>query len=357
MAEFTLQDIYAKDIVDQAVIDESIRKSAVWNSGLVATDPSLNGLVGSGEGRKISRVGYTDLADPSTLGNAGQAGVHNPGYTDDSDTLLVPNKAGQYSYDNVKCVPAYALGEKEIVRTCNFLPDPTAALGGRISDYWARFFDMYAINMLKGIYLDNKANDSADMTYGDGSTAIDAAAILNAHATLGDAAEMGKGVLIVHSKVAFVLRNAQLIDTIPSAENSAVLFEYFQGMRMIVSDNVPTDTNVTEKCLSIIAQPGIMEFGASYNNIIPSEMWRDPREGVGGGESMVISRQQFSMGCTGFSWQDDTVTGSAASGAIGGSGGTLLWPSIADQAVATNWDRVLDRKKCKLAFIWTSEDA
>lgn len=357
MAEFTLQDIYAKDIIDQAVIDESIRKSVVWNSGLMVTDPSLGQLVGSGEGRKISRVGYSDLADPSLLGNAGQATTHNPGYTDDSDNLLIPNKAGTYSYDAVKCIPAYALGEKEIVRTLNFLPDPTAALAGRISDYWARFFDLYATNMLKGIYLDNKANDSADMTFGTGAAAVSADAILDAYATLGDAADMGDGVLICHSKVAFVLRKAQLIDTIPSAENSAVLFEYFQGMRMIVTDNVPTDTNVTEKCISIIAKRGTMGMGASTNNIIPSETWRDPREGVGGGESMLITRQQFSMTAKAFSWLDATVTGSVASGAIGGIGGTDLWPSIADQADATNWDRVLDRKKAQIAFLWTSEDA
>lgn len=357
MAEFTLQDIYAKDIIDQAVIDESIRKSVVWNSGLVATDPSLSQLVASGEGRKISRIGYVDLADPLLTGNAAQATTHNPGYTDDSDDLLIPNNTGQYSYDNVKCIPAYALGEKEIVKTCSFLPDPVGALSSRVSNYWARFFDLYATNMLKGIYLDNKANDSADMTFGTGAAAISADAILDAYATLGDAAEMGSGVLIVHSKVAFVLRKAQLLDTIPSATNPAVLFEYFQGMRVIVTDNVPTDTNVTEKCISIIAKPGIMELGTSTNNIVPSETWRDPRVGVGGGQSMLITRQQFSMGCTGFSWQDTTVTGSVASGNIGGLGSTDLWPSIADQALAVNWDRVLDRKKCKLAFIWTSEDA
>ena len=352
MAVNTLTEIYAQDPLDQALVDESIRKAAVWNSGLVTIDPSLANFVGMGEGRKISRVGYTDQADPLLTGNATQSSTHNPGYPDDSSTNLISNASSTYTYDAVKTYVAYSLGQKEIIKTCSFLPDPIAALNGRMSNYWARYFDIYATNILKGVYADNKANDSSDMIAGTGVAAVDADSILDGFATLGDAAALGGSVMICNSAVAFVLRKAQLIDSIPSAENSAVMFEYFQGNRMIVSNNGPTDTT----CVTILAEPGILEFGQSTNNIIPSELWRDPTESVGGGEEQLLTRQQFSMHPMGFTWEDDTVSGSVASGTIPGLGTTTkLWPCPTDMALAANWDRVIARKKIKIAFLHTSE--
>ncbi len=352
-----LANIYAQDLLNQALINEAVRKSVVWNSGMVATDPELSQLVATGEGRKINRVGYNDLPEPVEGGNTVQAGVHNPGYMDDSDTLLVPNNTDTWEYTNVKCATAYALGEKQIIKTCNWLPDPVAALNTRVSTYWAKFFDMYAIAMLMGVFADNVANDGLDMVYGDGTDPVDETLLIEGWGTMGDAAELGSGIFICHSMVAKSLRKQQLIDTIASADNPHVNFEYFQGARMLVSDQTPLYTNgADDTCLSILAQPGTMEFGQSTNGIIPSETWRDPRSGVGGGEEMLITRQLFSMGITGFSWEDDTVTGSVAAGAIGGlDTGTKLFPSIADQRVAANWDRVLDRKKIKIAFVHTSE--
>lgn len=352
MAVNTLTEIYARDSLEQAMINESVRKSAVWNSGMVTIDPALAKMVGDGEGRKINRVGYNDQADPLATGNAAQATTHNPGYPDDSATTLISNASSTYMYDAVKTVVAYSLGQKEIIKACSFLPDPVSALNNRMTNYWARYFDMYAVSILKGIYADNKANDSSDMIAGDGSGPITADLILDGFATLGDAANLGGSILIVNSAVAFVLRKAQLIDAIPSAENSAVMFEYFQGNRMIVSNQGPTDTT----CVSILAEPGTMEIGQSANDIVSSETYRDPTVGVGGGEEQLITREQFAMHCMGFTWEDDTVSGSVSSGAIPGlSNGTKLWPCPADMALAANWDRVLDRKSVKISFLHTSE--
>lgn len=356
MAPNTLATIYARDLLNQALITESVRKSVVWNSGLVATDPALSELVGQGEGRKMNRVGYNHIPNPLTTGNAAQATTHNPGYMDDSSTKLIPNASSVYEYDAVKCMVAYGLGEKEIIKAVNFLDDPVTALGGKMTDYWATFFDYYAIYQLLGVFNNNIASDSSDMIFGDGTDVADEDILIDGWGTMGDAAEMAGGVLVCHSLVAKKLRKLQLIDSIPSATNPAVSFEYFQQARMLVSDETPTYTNGTnDTCLSILAYPGVMEFGQSTNNIIPSEVHRDPTEGVGAGESQLITRQQFSMSTVGHSWKDAVVSGSVAAGAIGGSGGTKLFPSIADQAAATNWARVLDRKSVRIAYVHTSE--
>ncbi len=334
------------------MINETVYKSAVINSGLIEEDGELASMVAMGKGRKITNVGWNDLADPLDTGNAAQATTHNPGYADDSNTDIIPNANSTYQYDTVKCMPNYAMGQQEIIKACSFVTDPVTALNGRVSNYWSRFYDKYAVSMLKGVYADNVANDSGDMVAGDGTGAIDADLILDGIATAGDAAMFGTGTLIVNSAVAASLRKQQLIDYIPSAENSAVNFEYFQGVRVIVSDQIFDDTT----CVSVYAQPGAMVIGRSTQNIIPSEVWRNPLSGVGSGDETLITRQQFAMGVKGYSWLDTTVTGSVASGSIPGlSSTTKLWPSIADQALATNWDRVVDRKNVKLSFIHSSE--
>lgn len=355
MAPNTLANIYAQDTVDQALLAEAIRNSNVWNSGLVSIDPKLSEFVGSAEGRKISRVGYKDQPDPLETGNAVQATTHNPGYTDDSDTLLIPNASSKFSYDVVKAVVAYGLGQKEIIKTCSMLPDPIAALGGRMTNYWSRFFDMWTVAMLKGIFLSNLGDDN-DMIIGDGTDPISDDLIIDTFATLGDAAENTGNIIILHSKSMNVLRKAQLIDSIPSATNPAVNFEYFQNNRCIVTDHVPLYTNGTSPtAVTIICKPGSCAFGQSDNEIVPSELWRDPRSGVGGGEEMLITRQQFAFETYGFTWTDTTVTGSVAQAAIGGLGSTDLWPAMVDQALAANWDRVLERKQVKICFLHTSE--
>lgn len=353
MAVNTLTEIYAQDVIDTAIVDESIRKSAVWDSGLVSIDPELSAMVAMGGGRKINRIGWNDLADPLLTGNAAQATTHNPGYPDDSGTDLIPNSNSTYMYDAVKTITAHSMGERDIIKACSYVEDPLSALKDRVSAYWARYFDMYATSILSGVLADNIASDSGDMLYGDGTEAIDEYSILNGFATLGDAAEVGTGVIICHSKVAFALRKLQLIDDIPSATNPAVTFAYFQGVRVLVSDNVPV---MSGTCVSILAQPGVIDFGSSANNIVPSELYRDPLIGVGGGESQLITRQQFAMHPAGCSWEDDTVTGSVASGSIPGLDTTTkLWPCPADMALAANWERKLARKKLKIAYIWTSE--
>lgn len=352
MASNNLQNIYARDELNEAMINDTTYKSAVIDSGLIEEDGDLASVVAMGHGRKVTNVGWNDISDPLSTGNAAQATTHNPGYTDDSATDLIMNANSTYEYDTVKCLPAYGMGQKEIVKACSFVADPVTALNGKVSGYWARFFDKYAVSMLNGVYADNKANDSSDMIAGDGTAAISAELIMDGVATLGDAAEFGTGTLIINSAAMQVLRKEQLIDFIPSAENSAVMIPYFQGIRVIVSDQGFSDTT----CVSVYAAPGAMVIGRSTQNIIPSETWRNPLSGVGGGEEMLITRQQFAMGVKGYSWQDATVTGSVSSGSIPGlAAGTKLWPAIADQALAANWDRVVDRKNVKIAFIHSSE--
>ncbi len=356
MATNTLQTIYARDQLDEAMLATAIRNSNVWNSGLVSVDPSLSKFVGDAEGRKITRVGYNDIPDPLLTGNATQSTTHNPGYTDDQTTDLIPNASSTYTYDTVKAVTAYGLGQKEIVKTCSFLPDPIAALNSRMTNYWSRYFDIWTIQMMKGIFLDNTDNDSGDMVAGDGTAAISDDLIIDAFGTLGDAAELGGNIIILHSLSMNVLRKAQLIDAIPSATNPAVAFEFFQGNRCIVSDNVPVYSNGSNStAVSILAKPGSCSFGQSSTGIVPSETYRNPLSAVGGGEETLITRQQFAFETPGFSWADHTVSGSVASGNIGGSGGTKLWPCPTDVALAANWNRVLGRKAVQISFLHTLE--
>lgn len=352
-----LSDIYAQDLLNEAMTKVVPYKSAVLNTGLLKNDPALETLLVASQGRKIENVGYVDFADPLETGNAAQTTTSNPAYSDDSDTVIGTNNISTYTQWMVKCMVNFAFGEKQVVRTVNYLPDPVDAMNGMVAGYWARYFDKYGIAQLKGVYANNVANNSSDMIAGDGSEVIDNDLILDAFGTMGDAA-MVDGVMILHSKQKLALQKLQLIEARPAAENPAVAFEYYFGtnIRVIVSDNVPVvaaGEGTTGTATAIIAMPGVLGFNESTQGIIPSDYDYNPAIGQGAGEAKVITRKQFAMAPMGHSWTDTTVTGSVATAAIGGIGGTKLFPCIADQALAANWTRVLDRKSIPLAFLTT----
>ena len=155
--------------------------------------------------------------------------------------------------------------------------------------------------------------------------------------------------MIVHSKVAAQLRKQNLIDTIPSSDGKTV-FQFYQNLRLLVSDNVPIDaTGAFPVATTYILGNGVIGYGQNLGNIIPSELWRDPRIALGAGETQLITRQQFALHPWGFNWDDTVVSGSLS------VDGDNLYPNLADQANALNWTRIVtDRKQVRIAAIYSN---
>jgi hypothetical protein len=198
-----------------------------------------------------------------------------------------------------------------------------------------------------GILNDNVANDASDMVVSiatDSASAITAAelvsndAILDAQQTAGDH-QAGFSAIAMHSVVYNRLRKQQLITFIRDADNNT-LFSVYGNLRVVVDDSLSaiagtnrvTYTTVIFGSGAIVSGMGIVK--------VPSELYRDPDAGNGGGQETLYSRRADIIHPLGFEFSSASVAGQSA--------------NLAELATAANWSRVWERKNVPLCFLQTN---
>ena len=347
-----LADVYSHTEVDRVALEESVYRSVLWQSGAIEIDGDLQKLVGVNTGVLFESRYWKDILGPEDedplLGGAT--------YPDDSDNLVPTGQLTSGIFQAHKNEPVKAFAEADIIRLQNFLDDPLGVISSRLSVWWGKFYDLYAVAQLSGVLASNVLNNAGDMVHdisdatvpADPTNSIGPDALIDAMATAGDTMD-DFAVLICHSKVAAQLRKQNLIDTIPSSDG-LTQFQFYQNLRLLVSDGVPIDTSgANPVATSYILGAGVIGFGQSNDGIVPSELWRDPRTALGAGQTTLISRSQFSMHPWGMNWEHATVDGSTS------VAGAPIYPSIANQRDVTNWTRVAsDRKQLRMAFLITN---
>jgi hypothetical protein len=214
-------------------------------------------------------------------------------------------------------------------------PDPVAAIRSRIASYWGHRFQAATISIANGVLASNIANNGADMLY-DGSAAdIGGDAILNAKATMGDAAGV-LNAIAMHSVKYTSLQKQNLIIYLRDG-TADVHFPTYLGYRVVIDDGMPVDTTTTPGTpiyTSMLFNSGVFRLGMGQAKT-PMEAWRDPASGNGGGEEVLFSRQQFILHPFGFNY-----------GGASNPANTVLGASA-------SWNRVFARKQVPLAFLKT----
>jgi hypothetical protein len=224
-----------------------------------------------------------------------------------------------------------------------------ARIQSRAAAYWDRQVQRRLVATLKGILADNEANDSGDMLHditGEAGTAANfsATAVIDAAATLGDGMD-GVTAIAMHSDIyARALKN-DLITTIPDSAGGFI--RTFRGLAIIVDDSLPKATVVTAvgppevshvEYVTVLFGPGAVGYGLTEPRIAAgTEVENLPSAGRGGGQQVLHSRINLAVHPLGFKW----LEGSVAS----------VSPTIAELALAANWDRVMERKAVPLAFL------
>ena len=352
MPAFLFTDSIIREIRSRTEQEQSLYKSALWNSGAVVNDPDLASKVEANDGRLFTKNFYHDLPEPD------DSVANGPTYPDDSQVLVPTHTLTKAEYQVVKNGPVASWDIMSIQKRFDFMRDPIAVVTGLLNEYWAKYLDKSAIAQMTGLLSDSVANHGSDLLIdiSDGAPPGPANTIQNntiilAEDTAGDAADFG--TLVMHSKVHNNLRIQNLIDFIPSSDGQ-VNFSLYQGKIILVSDQVPVD-NVTFPGFPIyttyLLGSGVFNYGSGLgDDIIGFEQYRDPRLGLGAGLDQIISRQQFALHPMGYNWTDNTVTGSASVG----PGTPPIYPNMADQALEVNWTRAAsDRKYIKVAAIYS----
>lgn len=227
--------------------------------------------------------------------------------------------------------------------------DALKRIQSRVTAYWDRQVQRRLIASLNGIQADNVANDAGDMlrniTAETGDAAkFSAAAVIDAASTLGDGMD-GVTAIAMHSDIYARALKGDLVTTIPDSQGGFI--KTFRGLAIIVDDGLPKIKVVTDEgppevshseYITVLFGPGALGYGLTAPRIAAgTEIENLPSAGRGGGQQVLHSRVNLAVHPLGFQWKEGSVAD--------------VSPSIAELALAANWDRVIERKTIPLAFL------
>lgn len=337
MANTELSDIFVPEVFASYQVNDSVEKTDFVESGVVALDPELDARAKSGG--YLTTVPFWNDLDASIEPN-----YSNTTYTDVAEPQKITSDemTARISYLN----EGFSSSDlnKELAGS-----DPMERIAARVDSYWNRQFQRRVIAVAVGLYNDNVAADGGDMVVDVSSSTpgtiapenrFTSSGFVDAQYTMGDRAG-GLGVLAVHSMVAKKMAKDQLIDTIRDAEGR-VLYQSYMNARVVIDDGLPTfGTGVDRKYLSILFGPGAIGYGRGEPRK-PTAVSRYEERANGGGVEVLWSRKTWLIHPAGFDFLSTTITGPGLS------------PTWADLQLATNWERVLDRKNIPMAFYVTN---
>lgn len=221
-------------------------------------------------------------------------------------------------------------------------PDAISAIANLVATWWKRRLQRMVIATLGGVFADNAANDSGDMTVSlaalnggvflSGTTNFTAPALYDALQTMGDA-DSQITTMCVHSVVRNGMRKQNLIEDIRDSDGN-FRFEAYQNLRLVVDDGLPTDGSGL--FTSYLFKPGALEFGDVPPENATTTVWRD-EAGNGQGSKELWNRVQWSVHPMGFQYTAAVIPDG---GPLNGDAAT-----VNTLGHAASWNRVAQSRK------------
>jgi hypothetical protein len=319
-----LSDVVLPDIFSAYVAQNSFEQSALVSSGIVTRNAAIDENLRAGA-ESFSVPFWRDLPDteanivsdnPAVLATARKIGAGKQ----------VVRKAFLHCSWSAMNLASELAGANAIERITE-----------RAAAFWARQGQRRLVATLAGVLGDNVANDASDMVVNI-SAAVGAAAKFSAGAVIDTAGTLGDGMrgvtaIAMHSDTYRAALKGDLIQTLPDSQGGFI--QTFRGMAILVDDTMPvTAGNYT----SVLFSPGVFGYGMTPPRVAAgTEIENIPGAGNGGGQQALHSRVNLALHPQGFAWKEVSVVGDS--------------PTIAELAIATNWDRVIERKGVPLAYL------
>jgi hypothetical protein len=336
MATTAITNIYDPLLFAKFAQEAAIEKNAFMQSGIVVNDALIAQQV-SGGGSTIDLPQFNGLTNDE------------PNYSSDA-----PGSSS---------TPANVTSKKQLARVAPrnkswsvmdlanelALDKPVAAITGRQGQYFATDFEKRVINSCLGILADNIANDANDMlelVYSDvvsGSITdamrISGNAVVDAAQSLGDHKD-NVTAIAMHSKPHSDLQKLGLLVDNHDPQTGNVRYQTYLGYRVIIDDSMPVAAGSNSpKYTSILFGAGSIGTAPAPVDM-PSELERLASTGDGGGQTIIHARVNDVIHPYGF---QNLLAGASK-----------VANSYAELAVATRWDRVVDRKNVAIAFLQTN---
>ena len=304
MAKTTVSDVIVPDVFNPYVVERTAELSALYQSGIISTNPELNRLATAG-GRLINMPFWEDLSgDSQVLSDTQALNVRKITTSQDRAALLARGNAWSVN-DLAKALSG---------------DDPMRAIGDLVAAYWAREWQAVLISTLTGAF---QGTDMDTNVYNVGGL-ISADETINAIQMLGDAKNR-LTAFAMHSAVEAYLAQQDLIDFQPDSEGRPSIPTYL-GKRVIVDDGCPVSAGTYT---TYIFGQGAIGYGEGAAPV-PTEMDRDSLAG----DDILINRRHFILHPRGVRWEDAVVAGST--------------PTNAEIEDGDNWERVYETKNVRL---------
>lgn len=324
MATTRIADVIVPEQLTPYVLQNSVERSALVESGITVRNAAIDGYL---------TAGADSFAIPfwRDLGNE-EADIAS----DDPAQLSVPRKIGSGKQVVRKSFLHASWSAMNLAAELSG-DDPLKRIQTRVAAYWARQAQRRLVATLNGILADNIANDAGDMRLdisgaAGAASAFSAAAVIDATASLGDALRDLTAIGMHSDTYRAALKN-DLIASTPASTGGFI--QTFRGLGIVIDDGLPVAAG---KYTSVLFGAGVFAYGMSEPRIAPgTEIENLPSSGNGGGQQILHSRVNLAVHPLGFSWKEGSVAGDS--------------PTIAELALAANWDRVAERKAVPLAFL------
>jgi hypothetical protein len=331
-----LSDVIEPEVYADYQAENSPEKSRLVESGLLTTGEALNAKANTGG--KVLDVPYWHDLDAND----------EPNLSDDTEDNAVPSKVDADEY--LARISYLNNGWKDADLVTEVAgSNPMQRIAARTGVYWTRQLQRRLIASARGIQAANVANNSGDMINdialeaGNSATAANRysrEAFIDAVFTLGDNFD-ALTALGVHS---LIYRQMVKNDDIDFVKDSTGTFDIptFMGKEVIVDDNCPVTAGATNgfKITSILYGADAFGLGVGTPRK-PVAVERKESEGQGGGTETLWERKTWLLHPSGHSFLSNTVTGAS--------------PSLAELALAANWERKMQRKNTPIAFLVTNQ--
>ncbi|OGM08355.1 MAG: coat protein [Candidatus Wallbacteria bacterium GWC2_49_35] len=306
-----VSDIVVPTVFNKYVIEQSMVKSALFQSGIVQNTPEFDALAVGG-GKTIEMPYWKAITGNSEVLSDSTA-LTSKKITADQDTAVMFRRGVSWDCNDLAGIIAGS--------------DPMKAIGDQVADFWVRDMQDTLISLLKGAFLSTALGltNVKDVT-GEAGVArmFTSSTFIDACQLLGDAQEALSGV-IIHSATRAVLAKADLIDTIRDSDGKVVM-ETFMGKRVICDDRCPVASTTYT---SYIFGPGAIAFGNGIAKL-PIEFARDAQAG----NDIIVSRRHYIMHPRGVAFTSSSVAGSS--------------PTNLELEMAANWLKKYDTKAIKI---------
>jgi hypothetical protein len=341
-----LADVIQPESWDLYQTENSMTNTALFQSGVLVPNALMQADLSLG-GNSTNIPFWGDLVSPADPGGV------DPNLSNDNPAQLsTPNKISAH---NQRVIKSYLNNSWGAMNFAGELAgsDPMQRIAERVVDYWNRTYEYRLVRSLIGILLSNVANDSSDMLV-DISAATSGApitingtqytspsftrnAVLDAASTIGDRAQDFRAIAM-HSSVFREASKNNEIEFIRDSDNN-ILFSTYAGLAILQDDSLTMPTSGVY--ISVMFGQGSIGFASGPPATgYGVEVWRYPDQGMGGGASVLYSRQNSIIHPLGFSFTSASVAGDS--------------PASAELALAANWQRVaFQRKSVPLCFLVT----